>query len=156
MCIAGVDIIPRIIGANGDGSRWGEVDTDNSNAENQIEIVIKQISEIQAKLSKCNSKKYHFKIQVDRHQRAHNKNVEKIRRMQQELIALLNQYQDLIDIKLLLDFELAAYNQMLAIEEYRFNVTDMCDDDGPGSPAHSNKRKAPGDDCDAQRCKIVC
>lgn len=157
MCIAGVDIIPRIVGSQGKGSvsEWPGFDIDSTQAEKDLEIIVQKISEIQGKLANCSSKKYHYSIQVDRHQRQHNKNVDKIRRMQQELIALLNQYQDLIDIKLLLDFELAAYNQMLAIEEYRFSVTDMCDDEGPGSPSHSNKRKA-SNDGDSKNCKIVC
>lgn len=158
MCIAGVNIIQRVIGLQGEGaSNWGDgVEKDKVEIENQIEGNISIISGLQIKLTDCTTKENNLKITADRFRREHDKNIDKIRRMHQELITLLNQYQDLIDIKLLLDFELAAYNQMLAIEEYRFNVTDMCVD-MPKSPSNPTKRRGSvqvaDDESDAKRGK---
>lgn len=155
MCIAGVEIVKRIIDSHGGGeSNWGaDVEIDKLEIEKQIEINFKIISELQGKLTECTTKLNKLKIQVDRHKREHGKNLDTIRRMQQELVALLNQYQDLIDIKLLLDFELAAYNQMLAVEEYRLNVSDMCEDTPPSQSSSTTKRKGDKDDTVAKRGK---
>lgn len=144
ICIAGVDIIRNIIAQGDGGSQWtSTVDEANAEIEATIEANIKIVSELQGKLTECSSKRNSMRVQVGRHQRQHEKNIAQIRRMQQELVALLNQYQDLIDVKLLLDFELAAYNQMLAIEEYRFNVSNMCQKTLPkrGTSAESSDSK---------------
>lgn len=149
VCIAGVDIIDRIIESPPSLDWVAEAEKAKTEIEIKIEVKIKLISELQEDLSKCSSERSKLRITIGRKQREHEKNIAKIRRMQQELIALLNQYQDLINIKLLLDFELAAYNQMLAIEEYRFNIADMCDDDPTDLTGHSVKLQL-----DSQKRKI--
>lgn len=149
MCIAGIDIIADLIRSSGDGDlRWGsDIEDGKVESEGRIESNIKIIFDLQGRLTACNTKRNNLKIQIGRKKREHDKNMEKIRCMQRELAALLNQFQDLIDIKLLLDFELAAYNQMLAIEEYRFNITDMCCKETPADmSACPIKRKGPIDD----------
>lgn len=157
MCIASVDIVKEIVGSYPSGAaEWeNEVDKERDNIDRSIETNIKQISDMQQQLTKCTTTKDNLVIAVDRHKRDHEKNVQKIRRMQQELAALLHQYQDLVDIKLLLDFELAAYNQMLVIEEYRLNVSDHCQKEEPGDQSNSTKRNAstPSDDNNSKRKK---
>lgn len=144
MCIASVDIVKDIIGSQSpdSGSDWGNiVEQSRDQIDQSIESNIKTISNLQEQLSKCTMHRDKIAITVDRNKREHEKNMEKIRRMQQELTTMLNQYQDLIDIKLLLDFELAAYNQMLVIEEYRLNVADLCQQDKPDNKSTAEKRK---------------
>lgn len=142
MCIAGGDLMKEI----NDSYKfmalpWDtDVEIERGDIDRKIEGNFKIISDLQVQLTKCSTIRDKLTISVDQHKRKHDKNVNEIRRMQQELILLLNQYQDLIDTKLLLDFELAAYNQMLVIEEYRLNVMDMCQTDPPAS--QSTKRKA--------------
>lgn len=154
ICITGFDIIPNLIAQVNSASKWGpSIDSSKGEIEEKIEANIKTICELQARLAECSSKRNNSRLQVDRYKRQHEKNVTKLRCMQQELIALLNQYQDLNDIKLLLDFELDAYNQMLAIEEYRFNVSDKCQNTCPSNVAsNAPKRKGSVDCCDAKRC----
>lgn len=157
LCIAGVSIVNDIIAVQRvKGPEWSnEVDGQKNEINGQIEANITIISELQDQLTKCTTKRDNLSINADRYKRDHDKNIDKIRRMQQELATLLHEYQDLVDIKLLLDFELAAYNQMLAIEEYRLNVSDMCQKEPPGTQSKSTKRKSatPTDDNDEKRGK---
>lgn len=155
MCIAGGNMVKDIILTNApDIHPWDkEVDKQRDDVDIKIEENIKTISNLQDQLTKCTTNRDKIAMNVDRHKREHDKNIDKIRRMQQELVGLLNQYQDLIDIKLLLDFELAAYNQMLVIEEYRLNVSDMCQTDPPGSQSIKRKAATLSDDNDFKRGK---
>lgn len=118
LSIYGVDIIKCIIDSREAlGSKWkGHKEKENSEIEGDIEAIVKKTSKLQDALAKCTTKKNNLKIIAERHKREHDKNLEKLRCLQHELIELLNQHQNLIDIKLLLDFELAAYCQMLATE----------------------------------------
>lgn len=153
LCVAGMDVVGDLMAVFCAGrselERW--LEEQSTNNDSNLEGNIEQLTQVQGQLTACTTEQNKLRICVDRLQREHKKNVDKIRRMQQELVALLKQYQDLIDIKFLLDFELAAYNQMLAIEEYRLNVSDMCQQEPPGCQSSATKRSASSECNDAKR-----
>ncbi|VDD90284.1 unnamed protein product [Enterobius vermicularis] len=65
---------------------------------------------------------------------------ERINELQREIDRLLNEYQDLFDLKVQLDTELKAYHNLLEGEETRLNISQQSSYSPSASPASSTAR----------------
>lgn len=159
-CSAGLDIIHNFVSVEQDWSDLVGHNRDSIGAQKDNYLQMK--SKVQQQLMECMITRDKLIFERNGYKQKHEKNIDKIRRMKVELEALLHQYQDLSDIKLLLDFELAAYNKMLDIEEHCLNVSDLtkkaeecetlCESIGQ-TPTATKRKKTPSKNVNTKRDK---
>ncbi|CAD7094091.1 unnamed protein product [Hermetia illucens] len=93
----------------------------------KIDTLGSRISELEAQNSALNSRIRDLEKILDAERSRHAEDISmleaELSRLRDEMAQQLQEYQDLMDIKVSLDLELAAYDKMLKGEEHRLNIT---------------------------------